>query len=65
MVNVAKEYFGFNEDSKLKSVISDAYKYVLEEESKEKYDVILMDINYEEDNIEMSPPLKFIEPSFL
>ena len=27
---IAKEYFGFLEDEKLKSVIADAYQYVLD-----------------------------------
>ncbi len=27
--------------------------------------MIFMDINYEEDNLEISPPMKFLDPGFL
>lgn len=65
MIKIAKEYFGFQEDEKVKSVIADAYKYVDEITSGEKFDIVVMDINYEEDNISLSPPKKFLEREFL
>ena len=30
-----------------------------------KFDMIFMDINYEESNLHLSPPKKFLETSFL
>lgn len=45
-------------------MIADAYKYV-NDNDKQKYDVIIMDINYEEEDIHLSPPKKFLEPDFV
>jgi spermidine synthase len=64
IVKVAKEYFGFVTDDKLKSVIADAYEYVNNYNSA-KFDVIIMDINYEESELNLSPPLKFMDAGFL
>jgi spermidine synthase len=64
IVQVAKDYFGLVEDAKLKSVIHDAYEYV-NESSSEVFDLIFMDINYEDSDLSISPPFKFIETSFL
>lgn len=64
MLKIARDYFGFREDSHLKSVIADAYQYV-QEYKGEKFDIIFNDINYEEENLLLSPPKKFIEPAFL
>lgn len=61
---MAKDYFGLVEDEKLKSYTQDAYKFV-QDSQKEKFDMIFMDINYEEENLALSPPLKFIETAFL
>lgn len=30
-----------------------------------KFDMVFMDINYSEDNLELSPPQKFLETEFL
>lgn len=30
-----------------------------------KFDMIFMDVNYEEDNVHLSPPRKFLETEFL
>lgn len=69
VIKVAKEYFGFKEDEKLKSVIADAYQYVLDYQvgttPDTKFDMIFMDINYEEDNVHLSPPRKFLTQEFL
>jgi len=62
---VAKDHFGFVESDRLKSVIADAYTYVEENANGKKFDLILMDINYEEENMEMSPPFKFVQTQFL
>lgn len=64
IVEVAKNYFGFVEDEKLKSVIGDAYAFV-NEGSLQQFDLIFMDINYEDANNGISPPFKFIETAFL
>lgn len=55
MLKVAKEYFGFSEDEKVKAVIQDAYEYV-NQGGAENFDIILMDINYEEADLGISPP---------
>jgi hypothetical protein len=55
------------EDEKLKSVIADAYQYALDYQvqPQNKFDMVFMDINYEEANLKLSPPKKFLEQSFL
>jgi hypothetical protein len=55
------------EDEKLKSVVADAYQYVLDYQvqPQNKFDMVFMDINYEEANLQLSPPKKFLEQSFL
>jgi spermidine synthase len=67
VIKIAKEYFGFLEDDKLKSVIADAFKFVNDYAvtPATKFDMIFMDINYEEDNINLSPPRKFLTQEFL
>ncbi len=62
---MAKEYFGFKEDDKIISVIDDAYDYINKQSNDKQFDIILMDINYEEQNMDMSPPMKFVETNFL
>jgi hypothetical protein len=50
----------------LQSVIADAYEFVNSQGSKKtKFDILYMDINYEESNMQLSPPFKFLETSFL
>ena len=47
-------------------MIADAYNYVLDYQvSAGAFDMIFMDINYEEDNLHLSPPKKFLETEFL
>jgi spermidine synthase len=48
----------------LKSVIADAYEYVNTYDGP-KFDIVIMDINYEEANLMLTPPKKFLEPDFL
>lgn len=33
--------------------------------AENKFDLIFMDINYEEDNVQLSPPRKYLQPEFL
>ena len=68
VLKIARDYFGFEEDSKLKSVIADAYKYVIDYQvgsQADKFDMVFMDVNYEEGNIQLSPPRKFLTTEFL
>ena len=48
-------------------MIADAYQYVLDYQVKpeSKFDMVFMDINYEESNVQLSPPKKFLDQSFL
>jgi len=48
----------------VKSIIADAYNYV-NDHTGPKFDIVFMDINYSEDNLELSPPKKFLETAFL
>ena len=65
MVKIGKEYFGFREDEVVKSVIADAYEYVEKIQGGEKFHIIFMDVNYEEKEVGMSPPFKFVQTDFL
>ena len=48
-------------------MIADAHKYVedFQISATNKFDMIFMDINYEEDNLQLSPPRKFLDKAFL
>jgi hypothetical protein len=35
------------------------------EAGAQKFDIVIMDVNYEEENIELNPPKKFLETKFL
>lgn len=63
-MKIGQKYFGLVLDEKLKSVTADAYEYV-NNYNGPKFDIIIMDINYEEANLHLSPPKKFLEPEFL
>lgn len=67
VINIAEKYFGFRPDAKLESVIADAYRFVQDFQAtpESKFDLIFMDINYEEDNVQLSPPRKFLATEFL
>jgi spermidine synthase len=67
VIKVAEKYFGFRTDEKLESVIADAYRYVQDYQvtPESKFDLIFMDINYEEANVQLSPPRKFLATEFL
>ena len=49
----------------MKSVVADAYNFVDDAASGPKFDIVIMDLNYEEENINLSPPQKFLETEFL
>ena len=49
----------------MKSVVADAYNFVDDAASGPKFDISIMDLNYEEENINLSPPQKFLETEFL
>ena len=64
MVKVATENFGFHPDDILKSEIADAYQFVASQKP-ESYDIVVLDVNYEEDDLKVSPPKKYFEPDFI
>jgi spermidine synthase len=65
MLTVAERYFGFQAGEKLESVCADAYDYVASSSDKGAFDMIIMDINYSEEDLNISPPWKFLETEFL
>lgn len=64
ILKVAQDFFGFHPDTILRSEIADAYDYV-NKAKPETFDIIFIDLNYEEDDIKVSPPKKFLEPDFI
>jgi spermidine synthase len=64
VIKVAQEFFGFHPDEVLKSEIADAFAFVLAL-NPESYDIVIMDVNYEEEDVKVSPPKKFFEPEFI
>ena len=51
MLSVAEKYFGFQAGDKIESICADAYEYIDKSTSKGAYDIIIMDINYQEDDL--------------
>jgi spermidine synthase len=67
MLQVAEEFFGFDAkdpEGIIKSICDDAYSFI-EGSQPEQFDAIFMDVNFEEDNIKISPPTRFLEVAFL
>ena len=64
MLKVAEKYFGFQNGGKIESLCEDAYEYVEKSKGK-KFDLIIMDINYTDEDKNISPPWKFLETEFL
>ena len=62
-----RDHFGFNaeNDPLIDSVCADAFEYVLQSNAANTYDLVFLDINYEDDGVKISPPLKFFSPEFL
>ena len=67
MLKIAEKYFGFHPDEKLVSLCQDAYEYI--ENTKlpkdNLFDIAIMDINYTEEDLHISPPWKFLTTEFL
>jgi spermidine synthase len=63
MLKVAEKYFGFQPTGRIESLCEDAHAFV--GSCKSKYDLIIMDINYTEEDKNISPPWKFLEVDFL
>lgn len=62
----AKNHFGFNadEDPQIESVNADAYEFIWNQPAG-AYDMVFFDVNYEEDDVKVSPPMKFFQPDFI
>lgn len=63
MLKIAEKYFGFQNGGKIDSLCEDAYEFV--QKNDKKYDLIIMDVNYTEEDKNISPPWKFLETEFL
>jgi len=64
MLKIAAEQFGFKLNKHGKSHTADALTWV-KGVQKNFYNLICMDINYEEGNDQISPPLKFMAPDYV
>ena len=64
IVQVGADYLGFAEDDKIVSIVDDALTYISGHES-DKIDLLILDINYEEKDLSLSPPAAFLEPEFI
>jgi len=64
ILKIATEFFGFNPSKTIKSEIADACEYV-SKAKPDTFDIIFMDLNYEEEDVKVSPPKKFFEPDFI
>ena len=64
MLQIAEKYFGFQNGDKIDSLCEDAFEYV-QKSKNQKFDLIIMDINYTEEDKNISPPWKFLESDFL
>ncbi|XP_047469133.1 eEF1A lysine and N-terminal methyltransferase-like [Penaeus chinensis] len=67
MVEVAKEWFGFVPDSRLKVEVGDGLDYIAKKaEEGTKFSVVLFDVDSKDSSVGMScPPRDFVERSFL
>ena len=65
MLTVAEKHFGFQPGDKIESLCTDAYDFIEKSQEKGAFDLIIMDINYTEDDLKISPPWKFLETEFL
>ena len=64
---VGRDHFGFNLDNEpqIESVCADAYEYVMGSDASGHYDMVFVDLNYEDGESKTSPPAKFFAPEFL
>ena len=62
-----RDHFGFHTENEplIDSVCADAFEWVLSSGDEGKYDMIFVDINYEEADSKVSPPLKFFSSEFI
>ena len=63
-----RDHFGFQTENEplIESVCADAFDWVLSTDGMDgKFDIIFIDINYEEGSEKISPPLKFFGPEFI
>lgn len=66
MLKVGADFFGFNpEGTNIESITGDAYDIINNSQTKGEDDIIIVDINYSEDDKTISPPWKFLETEFL
>ena len=63
MLECAERFFGFDtsKDSPITSVCADAFEH-LEKQAPASLDMAFIDLNFEEENVHISPPLKFLTP---
>ena len=65
MLRVAHDHFGLHtDDAIIDSKVADAYEYV-KSAPAESFDLIFMDVNYEEGDTKISPPMKFFDAEFI
>ena len=62
MLEVAENFMGFRPSDKLESICADAYEFV---DKAEEAQMIIMDVNYQEEDTSISPPWKFLEADFI
>ena len=62
-----RDHFGFNaeHDPMIESVCADAFEFVMSFAAPNHFDMVFIDLNFEEDNVNVSPPLKFFSAEFL
>lgn len=66
ILKIAEKYYGFvTKDTQIESLNEDAFEWVNNQTDKGKYDVIIMDVNYQDDDTSISPPWKFLDTEFL
>ncbi|CEG35158.1 methyltransferase-like protein 13 isoform x1 [Plasmopara halstedii] len=69
IVTVAKQYFGFKQDQRMRVVVADALKYVAEQTMNAKkpiFNSIIVDVDAKQRDVGMScPPVSFVEETFL
>jgi len=63
---IAKTWFEFKEDERMKIIIEDGLKYIETKESDHGYDVIIFDVDSKDTSVGMSsPPKAFVDRTFL
>lgn len=66
VAEIAKSWFEFKEDERMKVVIEDGLKYIQSKEIYPSYDVIIFDVDSKDNSVGMScPPQAFVDKAFL